>query len=323
MNSTVIRDTCGTRSGYRQHQKRQEERCQPCKDAEAAYKREQIARNPDKERAMRKRQRAKPSDRIKTNIRKRRQNHKRRALSLGVEHVFWTEEEVVSLYGTVCAICETDIDIALNRAHGQAEWEWSFTTDHWIPMTKGGSDTLDNVRPAHAICNLRKGNKLPFIKREQCGTHAGWQKHNGLGELPCMLCRDARNVWKAAHYSKHPQKRAAYNKRQREAHPEKRREVSRRRRAKLVHANTEKYTEKEVLEFYGSNCHICELPIDMEASRRPGIGEYWELGLHIDHLIPISKGGGDTLENVRPSHAKCNLRKSHRDMPEKATVSDI
>jgi 5-methylcytosine-specific restriction endonuclease McrA len=40
-------------------------------------------------------------------------------------------------------------------------------------------------------------------------------------------------------------------------------------------------------------------------------------------LIPISRGGGDTLENVRPAHAKCNLRKSHRDMPEKATVSDI
>jgi 5-methylcytosine-specific restriction endonuclease McrA len=310
-------------AGYRKHQQNQEERCAPCKAASAAYKREQVSRNLDREHAMRKRNRATPAYQAARKIRHRKANHKRRALSLGVESAEWTEEEVISLYGTVCAICETDIDLALNRAHGQAEWEWSFTTDHWIPMTKGGTNTLENVRPAHAICNLKKGNKLPFIKREQCGTHAGWQSHNGLGELPCMLCRDARNVWKATHYSKHPQKRAAYSKKYRETHPDQLRQVKRRRRANLAEVDTEKYTEKEVLEFYGSNCHICELPIDMEVSRRPGIGEYWELGLHIDHLVPISKGGGDTLENVRPSHAKCNLRKSHRDMPEKATVLDI
>jgi len=31
--------------------------------------------------------------------------------------------------------------------------------------------------------------------------------------------------------------------------------------------------------------------------------------LHIDHLVPLAKGGSDTLENVRPAHGICNLRK--------------
>jgi 5-methylcytosine-specific restriction endonuclease McrA len=31
--------------------------------------------------------------------------------------------------------------------------------------------------------------------------------------------------------------------------------------------------------------------------------------LHIDHVYPLSKGGLDTLENVRPSHGKCNIVK--------------
>lgn len=38
--------------------------------------------------------------------------------------------------------------------------------DHYIPLSKGGSHTLDNVRPSCEQCNLEKSNKLPdeFIK---------------------------------------------------------------------------------------------------------------------------------------------------------------
>jgi 5-methylcytosine-specific restriction endonuclease McrA len=50
----------------------------------------------------------------------------------------------------------------------------------------------------------------------------------------------------------------------------------------------------------------------MKASRKVG-SKNWEKSLHIDHLIPISKGGSDTLENVRPTHALCNLKKGNRN----------
>ena len=38
--------------------------------------------------------------------------------------------------------------------------------------------------------------------------------------------------------------------------------------------------------------------------------EVLESGLHIEHFIDIALGGPDTLENVRPSHAWCNLTKA-------------
>jgi hypothetical protein len=100
--------------------------------------------------------------------------------------------------------------------------------------------------------------------------------------------------------------------------PNHRSEVDRRRRARKANNGYEKYTEEQVLLTYGSNCHICLNPIDLTAERqtgRPG----WEEGLHIDHYIPIAKGGPDTLANVRPSHGRCNLLK-HTDIPEKATA---
>jgi 5-methylcytosine-specific restriction endonuclease McrA len=90
------------------------------------------------------------------------------------------------------------------------------------------------------------------------------------------------------------------------------REVSRRRRAKKLGLPWEYYTEAQVLELYGNNCHVCLEPVSFDSERRPGYLN-WELGLHIDHLIPISKGGGDTLENVRPAHGICNIKKHNRD----------
>lgn len=80
------------------------------------------------------------------------------------------------------------------------------------------------------------------------------------------------------------------------------------RRLRILENGSSYYSLTQVLITYGKNCHICHTPIDLKASRRVGIGD-WFLGLHIDHLIPIAKGGPDTLKNVRPSHAICNLKK--------------
>ncbi len=96
--------------------------------------------------------------------------------------------------------------------------------------------------------------------------------------------------------------------------PHKSREARRRRRAMEKQVQSVPYTEKNILDTYGSNCHICELEIDLLAPRWAGRSKGWELGLHIDHLIPINSGGPDTIENVRPAHAKCNLQKGKKPL---------
>lgn len=108
--------------------------------------------------------------------------------------------------------------------------------------------------------------------------------------------RDANNRWKA----KNKDKVKEHSRRSRS-----------RRRALLAATKVEHYTEKQVLNTYGPKCHICGDYIDLSAPRT-ATNEGWERGLHIDHLVPVSLSGPDTLSNVRPSHALCNLRKSNK-----------
>jgi hypothetical protein len=57
--------------------------------------------------------------------------------------------------GNNCHICLTEIDLSLARNS-----RFGATIDHVIPVSKGGADTLDNMKLAHWICNIKKGNKL-------------------------------------------------------------------------------------------------------------------------------------------------------------------
>jgi 5-methylcytosine-specific restriction endonuclease McrA len=69
------------------------------------------------------------------------------------------------------------------------------------------------------------------------------------------------------------------------------------------------YTQEQIVSVYGSNCYLCQQPIDFEASSKVGV-EGWEFSYHPDHVIPLSKGGLDVMENLRPSHGQCNIRKA-------------
>lgn len=67
-----------------------------------------------------------------------------------------------------------------------------------------------------------------------------------------------------------------------------------------------------VLKVYGTLCNICGEEIDLDAPRSAQAGENWQRGLHLDHVIPLSRGGTHTLDNLRPAHALCNIRKNRR-----------
>jgi len=84
-----------------------------------------------------------------------------------------------------------------------------------------------------------------------------------------------------------------------------------RRRARKNNADSDGWTESQVVELYGTKCYICKKEIDMSASRWTGRGN-WENGLHFDHVVPLSRGGSDTIDNIRPSHALCNIKKGYK-----------
>lgn len=132
---------------------------------------------------------------------------------------------------------------------------------------------------------------------------------------------------KAASYQKHAEavkaKAAEYRKtyvdttgaermgRYRASHPERVAIDNHARRARKLNTLSIPFTDEEMLGLYGSDCHICLEPIDLDAPRQVGI-EGWERGLHREHVVSLSQGGTDTLGNVKPAHGLCNLRKGSR-----------
>lgn len=80
------------------------------------------------------------------------------------------------------------------------------------------------------------------------------------------------------------------------------------RRARKLGNGVEPYTRTDMLDTYGSNCYLCGLPIDLSVSGKVG-SPGWERGLHIEHVVALKDGGPDTINNVRPSHGRCNLSK--------------
>lgn len=88
-----------------------------------------------------------------------------------------------------------------------------------------------------------------------------------------------------------------------------------RRRAKKRGNGYEVYTTQQVIEMYGTDCHICSEPIDLSLPRKIG-APGWKHSLQVDHVVPISKGGPDILDNVRPSHAFCNMTKRDKTTEE-------
>jgi 5-methylcytosine-specific restriction endonuclease McrA len=59
------------------------------------------------------------------------------------------------LYGWKCWLCEKPINKNIRKPNHQAA-----TIEHVTPLCQGGTHTWDNVVPAHALCNYRKGGAL-------------------------------------------------------------------------------------------------------------------------------------------------------------------
>lgn len=120
--------------------------------------------------------------------------------------------------------------------------------------------------------------------------------------------REQINTRQRAYYSKNKEKWNEYYKAWDKAHPDQALARVHRRRARKLMNGTEPYTRTDVLEKYGSTCYICNEEIDLTVSGKVG-SNGWERGLHLEHVVSLEDGGPDTLENVLPSHGKCNLNK--------------
>lgn len=104
----------------------------------------------------------------------------------------------------------------------------------------------------------------------------------------------------AEHYQANKQRyramSTAWNARIMREHPEKLRERGARRRALVRGTRIERVSYEAIWIRDGGVCHICGDPVE-------------RTDVHFDHVIPLSKGGPHTYENIKVSHSLCNWRK--------------
>lgn len=84
------------------------------------------------------------------------------------------------------------------------------------------------------------------------------------------------------------------------------RQASRKRVAKDRGVYHENWTEQQLFDTYGTDCYICNKAIDFDAPKK---GPGSDLSSWPDHIVPTSRGGENTIRNVRPCHRKCNQSK--------------
>lgn len=95
------------------------------------------------------------------------------------------------------------------------------------------------------------------------------------------------------YYAANPEKFREKGRRWRCAHPEHGRRGGSKRRARKADAGVFKITPKELQRLLNDSCYICGAPSE-----------------HIDHVMPLSKGGRHSIGNLAPACQRCNLRKN-------------
>jgi 5-methylcytosine-specific restriction endonuclease McrA len=134
----------------------------------------------------------------------------------------------------------------------------------------------------------------------QHGTNEGYKQCKDK----CQPCTEAAKAFTKEYRSRPEVKERLYT-----YNRTNRAKTNKSRFARSTSNKSSYFSVNTVINTYGSDCHLCDGAIDLDAPRKVG-APGWELSLHIDHVLPLSKGGDDTLDNVRPAHGQCNLNKS-------------
>jgi 5-methylcytosine-specific restriction endonuclease McrA len=134
-------------------------------------------------------------------------------------------------------------------------------------------------------------------KKEKGLLYFHFRVSTGYYKSPCKYCVSLRG---SEYRNKHKEKIRKYNQKRRKTHKEEIKAQKQRRRA-LKNNCGDKFTGKEwvdVCNKYKNRCLCCN-------KRKP---------LTADHVIPLSRGGTNGIDNIQPLCRSCNSRKGTKTM---------
>ena len=83
----------------------------------------------------------------------RKKYAKRRGAQISGEK--FSHETIAARDNYICYLCGDEVDMTISRLDNRGA-----TLDHVIPISRGGVDSLENVKLTHRVCNMRKSNRL-------------------------------------------------------------------------------------------------------------------------------------------------------------------
>lgn len=115
--------------------------------------------------------------------------------------------------------------------------------------------------------------------------------------------RERSNAKRRRYYRNHSELERYRRRKFGKLHPEKSQEYHGLRRARKQNNPHERLSYKKIWKRDKGICYLC--------------GQSVEQGdVHFDHVVPLSRGGSHTMDNVRVTHKTCNLRKNNKTVEE-------
>ena len=334
MKPSVVREICGTEPGYGKHKRMQEEKCQPCKDAHNVKRRSEY--NPEKNAKNKQKYLSKPE--IRERAREYGREYERqkkstphaiaeREIRKALKSLKALSKEIDKTRGKIdredARIAQRDADRE-SRAAQKAEERRiraekveneRLERENAKKEAKLTKNEAENAKKAAKLAEkeakkaqkaLEKSKKQKILNNQHgiaIGDYDRCKTNNGVACDPCkaIAAKYKRDKFKSDPKYKDKEKEWKKNNPQH-------RHRSNRKRAIKRGVPTQYYTRQHIIDRDGTDCYLCHLPLDFEANHiqgQPG----WELYPHVEHVVPMAKGGHDTLANVKLAHAKCNMDK--------------
>lgn len=142
---------------------------------------------------------------------------------------------------------------------------------------------------------IRSDNKTGFCIEHRDSSPRKREKNREWAEKNREKSREDSRKWRAKNPEKHRKNACEWSK----ENPEKNRARNQTRRAKKKAQFIEKIDHDLVWQRDEGICHICGLLAEKEN---------W----HLDHIIPLVKGGLHCYSNVSVSHPLCNIKKGSK-----------
>jgi hypothetical protein len=166
-------------------------------------------------------------------------------------------------------------------------------------------------------CTKKRANELN-VGRYRKKAH--WTEGRAQKTFACIICGGSflsfqgkaslcnREECRAAHLAEQGAKAKALTKKNAKfaSKADRHRFYLYKRRSTIAERETEPFSAKEIFERDRWTCGICGLSVDKSLE--------WphRYSASLDHIIPVSSGGGHIKANVQCSHFQCNMRKNKR-----------